>query len=215
MADDAPEHKRLADAEDFREVIARSGAELVLHGHDHRFRFSELRGPRGPVPVFGVPSASLFPRNVSAAAGQYHLHRIEQRGECWEIEHAIVLIELISGTSLRVGGSSSSLINCLGWKLQPPSTAPTMAVSKACQVLSPRSGPCPQPAYDTSREAPRGLPLAGRSRTGLGQADEVGGGKGEGDARDPLTRRGLPPQPGIAPNSSDNRLFSELYKICS
>jgi 3',5'-cyclic AMP phosphodiesterase CpdA len=86
MADDAPEHKRLADAEDFREVIARSGAELVLHGHEHRFRFSELRGPRGPVPVFGVPSASLFPRNVSAAAGQYHLHRIEQRGEYWEIE---------------------------------------------------------------------------------------------------------------------------------
>jgi 3',5'-cyclic AMP phosphodiesterase CpdA len=86
MADDAPEHKRLADADKLREVIARSGAELVLHGHEHRFRFSELCGPRGPVPVFGVPSASLFPRSVSAVAGQYHLHWIEQRGELWEIE---------------------------------------------------------------------------------------------------------------------------------
>jgi predicted phosphohydrolase len=86
MADDAPEHKRLTDAGDFRDVIARAGAELILHGHEHRFRFSELCGPCGPVPVFGVPSASMFPRSARAEAGQYHLYRIERRGEHWIIE---------------------------------------------------------------------------------------------------------------------------------
>jgi 3',5'-cyclic AMP phosphodiesterase CpdA len=85
-ADEAPEHKRLTDAEDFRRVIARAGAELILHGHEHRFRFSELRGPCGLVPVFGVPSASMLPRRAGAEAGQYHLHRIERHGDRWVIE---------------------------------------------------------------------------------------------------------------------------------
>ena len=86
IADDAPEHKSLTDAGDFRDVIARAGAELILHGHEHRFRFSELCGPCGPVPVFGVPSASMFPHRARAEAGQYHLYRIERRGEHWGIE---------------------------------------------------------------------------------------------------------------------------------
>jgi predicted phosphohydrolase len=89
MANDVPEHKRLTDADDFREVIARSGAELILHGHEHRFRFSELPGPCGPVPVFGVPSASMFPRGAHAAAGQYHLYRIEEGVEHWVIDTRI------------------------------------------------------------------------------------------------------------------------------
>jgi 3',5'-cyclic AMP phosphodiesterase CpdA len=83
---DAPKHKSLTDAAEFQSVIAHAGAELILHGHEHRFRFNELRGPLGPVPVFGAPSASMLPRSASAAAGQYHLYRIEQRGEGWMIE---------------------------------------------------------------------------------------------------------------------------------
>jgi hypothetical protein len=85
---EAPLHKRLTDAEGFRAVIARSGAELILHGHEHRFRFSEIRGPKGPVPVFGVPSASMLPR-PSGAAAQYHLHRIERRPDRWLLETSI------------------------------------------------------------------------------------------------------------------------------
>ena len=45
---EAPMHKRLTDAEGFRAVIAQSGAELILHGHEHRFRFGELARPEGP-----------------------------------------------------------------------------------------------------------------------------------------------------------------------
>jgi 3',5'-cyclic AMP phosphodiesterase CpdA len=86
LANIALKHKSLTDAADFQSVIAQEGAELILHGHEHRFRFNELRGPLGSVPVFGVPSASMFPCDASIAAGQYHLHRIEQQGDSWLIE---------------------------------------------------------------------------------------------------------------------------------
>jgi hypothetical protein len=40
-------------------VLARAGAELVLHGHDHEDQRAELRGPGGrPIPVIGAGSAS-------------------------------------------------------------------------------------------------------------------------------------------------------------
>jgi 3',5'-cyclic AMP phosphodiesterase CpdA len=86
LADIGPIHKSLTDAADFQRVIAQQGAELILHGHEHRFRFNELRGPLGSVPVFGVPSASMLPSDSSIAAGQYHLHRIEQQTGGWLLE---------------------------------------------------------------------------------------------------------------------------------
>ena len=53
-----PRRKRLVDAAALAAAVGRHGAELVLHGHAHRSGFAALKGPRGPVPVLGVPSAS-------------------------------------------------------------------------------------------------------------------------------------------------------------
>jgi 3',5'-cyclic AMP phosphodiesterase CpdA len=57
--------KRLHDLLDqaaFADVIAQYGAELVLHGHEHRRVDSELVGPDGGVPVHGISSGtSLSP----------------------------------------------------------------------------------------------------------------------------------------------------------
>ena len=50
--------KRLIGAGLFRSVIARCGAELVLHGHTHIDSFESIDGPNGKVAVLGVPSAS-------------------------------------------------------------------------------------------------------------------------------------------------------------
>lgn len=86
LDDIEPRHKSLTDAADFQSVIAQHGAELILHGHEHRFRFHELPGPLGSVPVYGVPSASMKPSDVSSGAGQYHLHRIERQDDSWLIE---------------------------------------------------------------------------------------------------------------------------------
>ncbi len=77
--------KRLLDAEGFRQILGRTGAELVLHGHDHSFNEAELVGPRGAIPVVGVPSASARGGGRRPAA-HYHLYGIERREGAWQIE---------------------------------------------------------------------------------------------------------------------------------
>jgi 3',5'-cyclic AMP phosphodiesterase CpdA len=67
--------RALTDAEALRGVLARRGAELVLHGHRHRSVFGEVAGPTAPIPVVGAPSASDVHR-----AG-YHLYEIEPGDE--------------------------------------------------------------------------------------------------------------------------------------
>jgi 3',5'-cyclic AMP phosphodiesterase CpdA len=54
-----PEHRNLRDREALAAVLARTGAELVLHGHDHRDQRARLDGPGGTIiPVVGAGSAS-------------------------------------------------------------------------------------------------------------------------------------------------------------
>ncbi|MGB0504639.1 MAG: metallophosphoesterase family protein [Pikeienuella sp.] len=53
--------KHLRDKAAFAAVLARAGAELVLHGHNHRAQMSWIDGATGRVPVIGSPSASIGP----------------------------------------------------------------------------------------------------------------------------------------------------------
>jgi 3',5'-cyclic AMP phosphodiesterase CpdA len=68
--------RQLRDAPALRAVLARAGAELVLHGHAHRTRFAALPGPEGPIPVVGVPSSSSVGPRAERIA-RYHLYRVE------------------------------------------------------------------------------------------------------------------------------------------
>ena len=77
--------KRLLDGADLRAVLARHGAELVIHGHDHEHSLIELEGPQRRIPVVGVPSASEAPPGEHDPAG-YNLYRIEGRGGGWHCE---------------------------------------------------------------------------------------------------------------------------------
>src|ERR1700690_4065875 len=52
--------RRLVDAADLRGVLADQGAELLLHGHDHRRAVVWLDGPQKKIPAVGGPSASGF-----------------------------------------------------------------------------------------------------------------------------------------------------------
>jgi len=53
------EERNLKDREAFAAMLGRAGAELVLHGHDHRDETATLPGPDGrPIPVVGAGSAS-------------------------------------------------------------------------------------------------------------------------------------------------------------
>jgi 3',5'-cyclic AMP phosphodiesterase CpdA len=50
--------KRLEDAAMLRAVLREYGAEMVLHGHTHRYEQGKLNGPAAPIPVLGLPSTS-------------------------------------------------------------------------------------------------------------------------------------------------------------
>jgi 3',5'-cyclic AMP phosphodiesterase CpdA len=77
--------KRLIDGADFRAALTRHGAELVIHGHDHERALIHLDGPRRPIPVIGVPSASEAPPGEHDPAG-YNLYRIEGASAAWRCE---------------------------------------------------------------------------------------------------------------------------------
>jgi 3',5'-cyclic AMP phosphodiesterase CpdA len=77
--------KRLTDQADFRAMIEQTGAELILHGHHHRFTLDELKTPAGKAPVIGVPSGSArhFAGHEHAS---YHLCRLSAATGCWRLE---------------------------------------------------------------------------------------------------------------------------------
>jgi 3',5'-cyclic AMP phosphodiesterase CpdA len=54
-----PRHD-LLDREAFARVIAEHGAELILHGHEHRRIDGDIPGPRGPVTVHGIGSGTYL-----------------------------------------------------------------------------------------------------------------------------------------------------------
>jgi 3',5'-cyclic AMP phosphodiesterase CpdA len=84
--------RRLSDAASLRDVLARSGAELVLHGHTHRTSLGHVVGPRGPIPVLGVPSSSSGSDDPARRA-RYHLYRIEPKGEGFAVACRVRVLE--------------------------------------------------------------------------------------------------------------------------
>ena len=78
-------HRDLRDAEAVREVIGSAGAELVMHGHDHRASLGAIASAAGDIPVVGVPSASAGPDD-ERGAGRYNLYRITGGPGAWRCE---------------------------------------------------------------------------------------------------------------------------------
>ena len=72
--------RRLTDAAAFRAVLAKAGAELILHGHIHTTVKASIPGPDGPIPVVGVAASAAIGRR-SHQRSRYHLYRIEPQGE--------------------------------------------------------------------------------------------------------------------------------------
>lgn len=68
----------LDDAGDFEAVIAQQGAELIVHGHNHRPSIARIPGPHGSeAPIVGVASASARPGGHHPAAA-YHLFEFDR-----------------------------------------------------------------------------------------------------------------------------------------
>lgn len=67
--------KRLVDDAETTAVLAKHGAELVLHGHLHHNRRHSIDGPDGAIPVFCTASASAGGRLGAAAARRFEIRR--------------------------------------------------------------------------------------------------------------------------------------------
>ena len=74
--------KRLTDSGELLALLKRRGVELVLHGHDHIHSTIWVEGPKGSIPVVGVPSASALAHGRYPAAA-YNLFSIEREGAAW------------------------------------------------------------------------------------------------------------------------------------
>ena len=72
------EERNLRDRAALAAVLARVGADLVLHGHDHQDEHTELAGPGGkPIPIIGGGSASYT--GSPERRSRYNLFEIEAR----------------------------------------------------------------------------------------------------------------------------------------
>ena len=76
------EERNLRDRAALAAVLARVGADLVLHGHDHQDERSQLGGPGGkPIPVIGGGSASYT--GSAERRSRYNLYEIEAGRITW------------------------------------------------------------------------------------------------------------------------------------
>lgn len=80
--EDAHHFKRLIDADDFQKVIAAHGAELILHGHNHRNMHSRLPTMDGHADIVGVSSASAINDGRHDPAS-YNLFEIDGTPGAW------------------------------------------------------------------------------------------------------------------------------------
>ena len=78
----------LSDARQFEQLICKYGAELIIHGHNHRHSIAHIPGPKRPAPIVGVASASAVPGSERHRAA-WQMYEIERDGERWKIEGVI------------------------------------------------------------------------------------------------------------------------------
>ncbi len=77
--------KRLGDHRELAAMLARVGAEAVLHGHTHKGTLKQLNGPSGPIPVIGVPSASAAPGGRADPAA-WNLVTVAGEPGAWQVQ---------------------------------------------------------------------------------------------------------------------------------
>ncbi len=84
----APDRKALTDAAALLDVLSQEGAELVIHGHNHREMRNEIQGPSEKIPVIGVPSASSNGHRHHEPAA-WNLYEISRNQGNWQTQVSI------------------------------------------------------------------------------------------------------------------------------
>lgn len=85
LPDMTPSRRALDDAAELQEVLEREGAELVLHGHNHRHMRTTLESRHGTVNILAAPSAST-PEPGRDDAAAWYLYRIRRQDGDWHTD---------------------------------------------------------------------------------------------------------------------------------
>ncbi len=79
----ATRYRSLIDAPELMAVLAEAGAELVIHGHNHRREMNWLETGASRIPLIGVPSASMASPHHPA---EWNLYSITRNGGRWQTQ---------------------------------------------------------------------------------------------------------------------------------
>jgi len=79
----ATRYRSLIDAPELMAVLAEAGAELVIHGHNHRREMNWLETGASRIPIIGVPSASMASPHHPA---EWNLYSITRNGGRWQTQ---------------------------------------------------------------------------------------------------------------------------------
>ncbi|MBM4385846.1 MAG: metallophosphoesterase [Deltaproteobacteria bacterium] len=93
--------RRLEDGPALCEILARAGAELVLHGHAHRAARDRIVTESGAIPVFGVPATSSA---VMSRPGASQIFAIEPHARGFAITCELRALDLSSGAVVPAVG---------------------------------------------------------------------------------------------------------------
>ncbi len=85
----ASRRRALRDAAEFEKVLQDGGAELVVHGHNHRSMWSACAHEGGAIPVIGVPSFSTAPGLHAGEPAAYNIYEFNETSD----GHAITLVQ--------------------------------------------------------------------------------------------------------------------------
>jgi 3',5'-cyclic AMP phosphodiesterase CpdA len=88
--------KALTDAEELAGILKTHGAELVIHGHNHRTMINRLETATGVAHIIGVPSASMSAVDGHESA-QWHAYSISRARGQWQTRLSVRRLDAASG----------------------------------------------------------------------------------------------------------------------
>lgn len=94
--------RELQDAPHLVRVLAKEGAELVLHGHNHRLQVSWLDGVKQPIPIVGAASGSAKIAHGDEPLAQYNLFTFFNGPAGLRIRHVVRGLEKPDGIVSRL-----------------------------------------------------------------------------------------------------------------
>jgi 3',5'-cyclic AMP phosphodiesterase CpdA len=95
--------KALDDRHELAAMLARTGVELVLHGHAHVAHFEQIATPSGPAPVLGGASLSHPRGGGDKTPGRYNLYTLERSGDVFRLALDIRQYDPTTGGVASVG----------------------------------------------------------------------------------------------------------------